>query len=280
MSSYNKGAISLIPSLILIILLIIAPAVYLVIISVYKESLTLSGYFLLFGDPDFLVAVKGSMIYTVCTVSLQMGLGIVSALLVYSLKRYRTAVLVMLFLPYAVPSAVAVISWKLALADKGFLSLYSERIFGIPTEYWMSEGAFISLIVVSVWQFYPFVLLTMLAGLYRIPRELVKSSILDGASCIQRYTYVVLPQLKGAIIAVAILRLAFMFTKFDTPFLFIGDASNTSINLIPFYIYENGAVAFPLNASLGACAGVFIAFMVAVVAGLLCITIYARSKAT
>ncbi len=138
----------------------------------------------------------------------------------------------------------------------------------------MSEGAFISLVVISVWQFYPFVLLTMLARLHRIPKELIKSSILDGASCIQRYRYVLLPQLKGAIIAVTILRLAFMFTKFDTPFLFIGNASNTNINLIPFYIYENGALTFPFNASLGACAGVIIALMIAVVAGILCITIH------
>jgi multiple sugar transport system permease protein len=96
----------------------------------------------------------------------------------------------------------------------------------------------VSLILVSVWQFFPFVVIGVLARLQSIPGELYEAATVDGAGAWQRFLHVTLPQLKSVLFVIVLLRSIWMFTKFDTPWLMIqGGGAETYIRTLPVYTY-------------------------------------------
>jgi multiple sugar transport system permease protein len=91
---------------------------------------------------------------------------------------------------------------------------------------------------VSVWQFFPFVLLAVLARLQTIPPELYEAAQVDGANAFFRFVHITLPHLAGVLFVVVLLRSIWMFTKFDTPWLMIqGGGAETYIRTLPIYTY-------------------------------------------
>ena len=79
--------------------------------------------------------------------------------------------------------------------------------------------AMASLIAINAWMFYPFVMLCVLARLQSIPEELYEAARIDGASPFAQFWYVTLPQLRGTLAVVIIVRTLWMFNKFDTVWL-------------------------------------------------------------
>jgi multiple sugar transport system permease protein len=92
--------------------------------------------------------------------------------------------------------------------------------------------------LVSVWQFFPFVVIGVLARLQAIPGELYDAAAVDGANAMQRFFYITLPQLAAVLFVIVLLRSIWMFTKFDTPWLMIqGGGAETYIRTLPVYTY-------------------------------------------
>src|SRR3989454_7413796 len=80
-----------------------------------------------------------------------------------------------------------------------------------------------SLVITSVWQFFPFVVVTYLARLQTIPPELYEAATVDGAGAWRRFRHVTLPQTRSVLFVIVLLRSIWMFTKFDTVWLMAGD---------------------------------------------------------
>src|SRR5262249_19164119 len=96
----------------------------------------------------------------------------------------------------------------------------------------------LSLIAVSVWQFAPFVVIGVLARLQTIPFELYEAARVDGASIWGRFRHVTLPQIRSVLIVVILLRSIWMFTKFDTVWLWgEGAGAGREIRTLPIYTY-------------------------------------------
>jgi multiple sugar transport system permease protein len=90
----------------------------------------------------------------------------------------------------------------------------------------------------SVWQFTPFVTVSVLARLQTIPLELYEAARVDGASAWARFRYVTLPQLRAVMFVVILLRGIWMFTKFDTVWLWgEGAGAGSEIKTLPIYTY-------------------------------------------
>jgi multiple sugar transport system permease protein len=137
--------------------------------------------------------------------------------------------------PYVVPTVVAVIIWKWLLNSQFGLV---NHLLGVPVSWMGRDWIMVSLIVVSVWQFFPFVLLAVLARLQSIPPELYEAAKVDGATAVSRFWHVTLPQLASVLFVVVLLRSIWMFTKFDTPWLMIqGGGAETYIRTLPIYTY-------------------------------------------
>ncbi|WP_374226416.1 carbohydrate ABC transporter permease [Bradyrhizobium sp. SRL28] len=112
------------------------------------------------------------------------------------------------------------------------------RISSEPINWFGRSYIMVSLILVSVWQFFPFVLLAVLARLQSIPTELYDAARVDGAGPVARFVFVTLPQLASVLFITILLRSIWMFTKFDTVWLMTqGGGAERYIRTMPVYAY-------------------------------------------
>ncbi len=256
-TSYRAGLIAILPAVVVIAALLLLPALY----TVYLGLSGLKGFRALWSDRFFTQSVKTTFQYSFVTVLIQTVFGTVAAAIV-SRIRFGAPIVLLLFLPYAVPSVVAVVAWKFLVLDHGIIPNLLHYMFGLDQEVWMGDRIFSTLVVVSVWQFYPFVFLSLLARMRRIPSALYRNAHLDGANSIRQFLHITLPSIKSTLIAVLILRFAFMFTKFDTPWLLVGGTAIDRVETLPLYIYRN--IGSDVRVSSGISAAIVMAMILVV----------------
>jgi multiple sugar transport system permease protein len=141
-----------------------------------------------------------------------------------------------------IPTVVAVILWKWMLNNQFGLINFGLVSLGISSEpiNWFGRSyIMISLILVSVWQFFPFVLLAVLARLQSIPTELYAAARVDGSGPVNRFLFVTLPQLASVLFIIILLRArSGCSLKFDTVWLMTqGNGAERYIRTMPVYAY-------------------------------------------
>ena len=204
-------------------------------------------------------------IYAVSTIVLQIVLGVGTALVLNQAFPGRNLVRAIVIFPYVVPTVIAVILWKWLLNSQFGLINYLIESAGLvdqPISFMGRNWIMVSLIVVSVWQFFPFVVIGVLARLQTIPQELYDAAAVDGANALQRFFHVTLPQLMSVLFVIVLLRSIWMFTKFDTPWLMIlGGGAETYIRTLPVYTYQRTFAYY--EAGLGSAMAVLMFLMLA-----------------
>jgi multiple sugar transport system permease protein len=229
--------------LLLLCALTVYPVAYGIWISFFNKHsffpeqsfIGLANYVAVFADEEFWRSLKLGLIYSLTTIALQLVLGVAAALLLNEAFAGRGLVRAVAIFPYVIPTVVAVIVWKWLLNSQFGLV---NHLLGVPVSWMGRDWIMVSLIIVSVWQFFPFVLLAALARLQTIPTELYDAAKVDGANAFYRFWHVTLPQLASVLFVVILLRSIWMFTKFDTPWLMIqGGGAETYIRTLPIYTY-------------------------------------------
>jgi multiple sugar transport system permease protein len=243
------GILLMVPAVTLLLLLTLYPVLYGVWISFFNKHsffpqqafVGFGNYLFLLQDPEFWAAVWRGAVYSVSSIVLQIVLGVAAALLLNQVFPGRSILRAIVMFPYVVPTVVAVILWKWLLNSQFGLVNYLIESAGIvdqPISFMGKDWIMASLILVSVWQFFPFVVIGVLARLQSVPQELYEAAHVDGANALQRFFHVTLPQLKSVLFVIVLLRSIWMFTKFDTPWLMIqGGGAETYIRTLPVYTY-------------------------------------------
>jgi multiple sugar transport system permease protein len=243
------GLLGVLPALALIGALILYPVAYSVWLSLFDKHsffptqrwVGLGNYTRLLRDPEFWDSVEKGVVYAVSTTLLQLVLGAAAALVLHRPFSGRTAVRAMVLFPYMIPTIVAVIVWRWLLNETYGLVDHALVTWGIVREpvVWLGvDRIMTSLIAMSVWQFTPFVTLGVLARLQTIPPELYEAARVDGASAWARFRFITLPQLRAVLFVVLLLRGIWMFTKFDTVWLWgEGAGAGAEIKTLPIYTF-------------------------------------------
>ncbi|HVY00623.1 MAG TPA: sugar ABC transporter permease [Pseudorhodoplanes sp.] len=243
------GVLLILPAIGLLLLLTLYPVLYGVWISFFNKHsffpeqtfVGFGNYLYILRDGEFWMAVWRGAIYSVSAIVLQIVLGVAAALLLDELFPGRNILRAIVLFPYVVPTVIAVIVWKWLLDSQFGLINYMLTSYGLvdqPISWMGKDWIMVSLIVVSVWQFFPFVVIGVLARLQSIPHELHDAAKVDGANAVQRFLHVTLPQLKSVLFVIVLLRSIWMFTKFDTPWLMIqGGGAENYIRTLPVYTY-------------------------------------------
>ena len=246
----GTGALLVLPALLLLGALTLYPVAYGIWISFFskhsffpeQEFIGLANYLAVFADEEFWSSLRLGLIYSLTTIALQLALGLATALLLHEAFPGRGLVRAIVIFPYVIPTVVAVVIWKWLLNNQFGLVNYALESAGAidqPISWMGHEWIMVSLILVSVWQFFPFVVLAVLARLQTIPPELYEAARVDGANALRRFLHVTLPQLASVLFVVVLLRSIWMFTKFDTPWLMIlGGGAETYIRTLPIYTYQ------------------------------------------
>lgn len=246
----GTGALLVLPALLLLGALTLYPVAYGIWISFFskhsffpeQEFIGIANYLAVAADDEFWRSLRLGLIYSLSTIALQLALGVAAALLLHEAFPGRGLVRAITIFPYMIPTVVAIVIWKWLLNNQFGLVNYALQSAGAINEpiSWMGrDWIMVSLILVSVWQFFPFVVLAVLARLQTMPPELYEAAKVDGANALQRFLYVTLPQLASVLFVVVLLRSIWMFTKFDTPWLMIqGGGAETYIRTLPIYTYQ------------------------------------------
>jgi multiple sugar transport system permease protein len=265
------GWLLLSPSLLLIGGLVLYPIVYNFWLSLLDKHaflpaqsfVGLKHYIYFSSDEQFWSAFRYGCIYAGSTLGLQLLLGIPAALLLNEGFAGRNLLRGVVLFPYMIPTIVAVILWKWLLNDSyGLVNhlLVAGGLVRAPLPWLGKDYIMVSLVLTSVWQFFPFVVITYLARLQTIPPELYEAATVDGAGAWRRFRHVTLPQTRSVLFVIVLLRSIFMFTKFDTVWLMAGEGGvSRYVRTLPVYAYARSFTY--LQAGMGAALAVLMFLM-------------------
>jgi ABC-type sugar transport system permease subunit len=195
----------------------------------------LANYVELLGSADFRRAAIFSLIFALFNVAGCYVLGLALALLVNQDMPGRAFFRIALLLPWIVPSIVSIVSWRWLMADQNALFNQVIRAFGGSPVFFLSDQAWAiaMVIVIKIWRSFPFMMLSLLAALQGIDRNLYEAAVLDGASKWQLFWHVTLPQLKNISIVLCLLMTIWTVNDFDTPWLLTqGGPANATENFV------------------------------------------------
>ena len=265
------GWLLLAPALLLLGGLVVFPVLYNAWLSLFDKHAFLPvqrfvglGHYVYFAhDEEFWNSFAHGLVYAGATLVLQLAVGIPTALLLNEGFRGRNLLRGVVLFPYVIPTIVAVMLWKWLLNDSYGLvnyALTSTRLTAAPVAWLGPDWIMTSLVVTSVWQFFPFVVVTYLARLQTIPPELYEAATVDGASAWRRFLHVTLPQTAAVLFVIVLLRSIWMFTKFDTVWLLAGEGGvSRYVRTLPVYAYARSFTY--LQAGMGAALAVIMFVM-------------------
>lgn len=184
----------------------------------------------------WLVAFPNTVVFALVCVALTVTVGTLVALLLHRLSPgWRTVVLMSVMAAWAVPAVTGTYVWVYLFdARAGFLTgvLGQLGLIDIATQNLFTErGWFFAIATLNVVHHgFPFVAVTVLAGLVTIPSELPEAAMIDGANAWQRFRHVTLPMLKPVFAIVTILSTIWDFKVFTQIYLMPGgDGSNREV---------------------------------------------------
>jgi multiple sugar transport system permease protein len=183
-----------------------------------------------------------TLVFSVISVSLELLLGLGTALILNQNFRGRGVVRAIAILPWALPTAIISVAWVWIFNDQyGLINDLLLRLGVISHGInWLGEQpwATTAVILADVWKTAPFITLILLAGLQAIPPELYEAHALDGAGPWQSFVRLTLPLLAPQIFVALLFRFAQAFGVFDLIQVMTGGGPAGSTETVAVYIYN------------------------------------------
>ncbi|MBA2513625.1 MAG: sugar ABC transporter permease [Solirubrobacterales bacterium] len=229
-----------------------------------KEFVGLSNYVEVLTASQWWQDVFNTLLITVASVTLELVLGMVLALVMHRAIFGRGAVRAAILIPYGIVTVVAAFAWRYAFTpDLGFVPGFAGVVSDTYAPLTNQAGSFFVIILTEVWKTTPFMALLLLAGLALVPDELHEAAKVDGATALQRFFRITLPLIRPAILVALLFRTLDAFRVFDTVFIqTTGGANNTeTVSILGYNQLINR-----LNLGLGSAVSVLIFICVILIA--------------
>ena len=186
-------------------------------------------------DREFLEALRFSLLYTVVTVTFQVVLGMVVALLMDNITKWRKPISVLIYLPYFISASVSGIIFRwLFISNWGLVAQFLGQL-GIPAPSWFDSPALSKVIVMAaeIWQNTPFAVIIFYAGLQSVSLEQLEAAKLDGAGSFRQFWSITLPMISPTIFYLIITRTMAVFKIFGSVSVFtMGTAINSNRSVV------------------------------------------------
>ncbi|WP_410054861.1 carbohydrate ABC transporter permease [Microbacterium sp. Mcb102] len=232
------------PFLIVFALVMLAPVVYSIILSMFQTKLVggtifvgVDNFVAAFTDPQFLEGVGRVLLFLVVQVPVMLILALVAALAIDSARLHGASFFrLAIFLPYAVPAVVAVLMWGFMYGERfGLVGNINNAVgFDLITPF-APEWMLLSIGNIVTWQFIGYNMLIFFAALKAIPHELFEAAEIDGAGQFSIVTAIKLPAIRGSLVIATIFSIIGSFQLFNEP-----NILKTIVpNLIPTFYTPN-----------------------------------------
>lgn len=253
MKKININKLFIYPTVVFLTLLTIFPFIQIIIISLtnyeliynnnFYEFIGLKNFIDLFKDQLFIISLENTFRIVFFSILFEVSFGIIlSMTLYYYFRRIRRMIQTILILPLAMTPVAVALMWKYMFNSTYGIINYSLSLVGISNINWLGsiDYALISIIIVDIWQWTPFVLIICLAGIESIPAEIVDMALIDGANKWQLFTYFILPQIKNFLIAAILLRAIDCFKIFDVVYVLTEGGPGSSTETLSLMGYRLG----------------------------------------
>jgi multiple sugar transport system permease protein len=220
-----------VPTIGLLLLLAIVPLIFSLGVSLFNYSigskpiwLGLGNYINMFTDPQFWLATKVTVQFTVVAVSIEVVLGILLGFVMNQRFTGMGIIRLIVFLPMMLAPLVVGLFWRFMFDQTFGVINYLLTEIGLPTIPWLIDiqWARVAVVIVDVWQWTPFVTLLILAGLGTVPDELLEAATLDRASNWMKFRQIYWPYLRFPLLLALLFRSIDTLKMFDAPFILTG----------------------------------------------------------
>jgi multiple sugar transport system permease protein len=251
----------LLPTLLIVALIVILPVLWNLWISfrairlidlqranLWAWDLTLRNYTTVLSGRNFWPVLQTTLVYTIVGTLLALLGGLAAALLARDRFPGRGLLRGVLLFPYIAPVVAVAFVWRIMLnAQFGIVNQALDQPIDFLAQRFLTITllghdirwplALSVVILFDAWRYFPFAFLFFLARLQALPDELYEAAAVDGAVPTQRFRYVTLPQLKGVIATIFLLRFIWTFNKFDDIYLLTGGGAGTQVITVQVYEY-------------------------------------------
>ena len=200
----------------------------------------LKNYISLFNNPNFWNSLKTTVLYSIMLVTSVVVLSLLLALSLNSLKRFKTFVKSIFFVPAMIGGITIALIW-----NQLFYRVVPLIGQALNIE-WLSQSVLMrgvtalpAVVFVNVWQAVAMPTVIFIAGLQQIPDEQYESAMMDGATTFQRFRYITFPYLVPTITVNLVLTIKQGFTSFDFPFALTGGGPVRATEVIGILIYND-----------------------------------------
>src|SRR5436309_1119812 len=221
------GPLFITPAMILIMLLVAYPfcvALYFSVSNAFigrpSHFIGLTNFIKLWESDAFRQTFQNAFVFTSIAVAFKIVMGISLALLLNEQLWFKRTIRGVVLLPWVIPTALSTLGWWWM-----FNSLYSVvnwtgisiGIMDPPGPNWLGQRyyAMAAVIIVNIWRGLPFFVITILAALVAIPKELYEAGEVDGAGANARFWHITLPLLKPVLAVVVLFSTIFTFSDFN-----------------------------------------------------------------
>lgn len=246
----------LLPALIFMIVVTQVPFVFTLFYSTQSWNLVRPGsrsfvgidnYLAVFTDTQFWRVTLNTIVLIVGTVLASVILGLIFALLLDRKFLGRGIVRTLLITPFLVTPVAAALLWKTSLlSPTNGLVNWILSPFGVQTD-WLSTYPLMSVIAELVWQWTPFMMLLILAGLQSMPHDIQEAARVDGATSFRLFRELTLPHLRRFIELGAVLGAIYLVNTFDAVYMMTSGGPGVSSANLPFYIYQRAFLGFDIG---------------------------------
>lgn len=244
------------PALLLMALLMIYPVVYNASTSLTDLTLMrmnkggnfigLANYATIFGGADFQNALLVTLIYVVATVSIQIVLAFLLALMVFrGHTRGRKAVTIITLLPKMVTPVAISLVWRFMLNYETGVINYFLECLGLSRISFLTDSnwAMVTVVLINVWQHLGFSFLLLVSGMINISPDLIEASRLDGASLPGQVRYLILPIILPVLSVALMFAVISSFQVFDTIYMTTGGGPAGSTMVLGILQYRKLFIA-------------------------------------
>lgn len=211
--------------------------------SIVKSNYTgTANYQKLFSDERFLNALLHTLTFMVCSVSIELVLGMCLALIMNKAMKGIGLVRTVALIPWAIPTAVSALIWSYLydgsygivakiFADIGLISSQSSMLLTV-------KGAMASAILADVWKTTPYMALLLLAGLQTIDGGLYESASIDGAGPVRSFFSITLPLIKSSLLVALLFRTLDAFRVYDLIAILTNGGPGNGTETLSVYAYK------------------------------------------
>jgi multiple sugar transport system permease protein len=260
-NSFRKnwpGYVLAAPSVLLVILLSIYPLLNGMGISFLMYDITrstspdfgkligLKNYITLGQNPAFWQAVRNTVVWTLSNVIAHFIIAMAAALALNKKLRFRGTFRVMSLIPWAIPSAIAALTFFFLFdTNVGIVNIILIRLGIIPSAVsWLGNPgtALPTVILESVWKGTPVMLIFILAALQGVPGEVYESAGIDGAGRIQAFFRITLPMIREPVAIAGVLDIIGTVNNFNAVWLMTRGGPLGSSEILYTYAYQNAFI--------------------------------------